>query len=124
MHASVHLDSFEQELNKLESTAHFQKYGVHYMSISYVIGIIFSLYMLFKIRKAFCRNDPGASHVRMYNQCNNKKIQKKPVVQCVVIQKSLNTSDSSSEPDEVEIKSTPTPIKSNIIMTIRKIHDF
>lgn len=124
VHASLHLDSFEQELNKLENPSHFQKYGVHYMSISYIIGIIFLLYMLFKIRRIFCRNDPGSCCIQIYNQCNNKKVQKKPGVQCVVIKKNSDTSDSSSEPEEVGAKSPPLPVQRNIIVTSPKIHDY
>lgn len=117
LHASIHLDSFENEINKLESPTHFQRYSLHYMSVSYILSIIFFLYLLIKNRSKLCKSNPAQCCIQIFNQCNNQKIEKKPV-QNIVLQKPKND-DSCSEIDEPELISSPSPLKRNILFVTK-----
>ncbi|XP_026729357.1 uncharacterized protein LOC113495001 [Trichoplusia ni] len=110
LQASTHLDSFEQELNKIENPNHFQKYGVHYMSLSYMFFIIFCLYLLYKARKFICPKPPCC--VQIFNQCNNTK-----KVSRGYPQQSIELSEFEEPADPDLSLSRPTTLKRNILVT-------
>ncbi|KAI5632121.1 baculovirus F protein domain-containing protein [Phthorimaea operculella] len=116
VHASVNLDSFEKELDKLENPSHFQKYGIHYMSLSYVFTVIFFVYLLYRSRNMFCKNNTSGCCIQIFNQChNNKTTREKSVMPMVVVQdKNVDISESSS--DENDTRITPSPVKRNIFI--------
>lgn len=99
VHASVYLDSFEKELNEIESPTHFHKYGVHYLSGGYIFIVFMLLFIVVKNRKSLCKYKESSSGccIKIYNQCNNKK----------KIESRLHTRTSvyarDSDTDEVDI---------------------
>ncbi|XP_052751157.1 uncharacterized protein LOC128200763 [Galleria mellonella] len=114
LHASVHLDSFEKELDKLENPTHFQKYSVQYISVSYVVSVIFLLYLLYKSRKFMCKRDSSRYCVQIFNNCSNKQSGSKQPIQVVSTIDKSNKITDSSDTEELEIQN-PTPVKRNII---------
>lgn len=106
LHASIHLDTLEKELNHLESPSHFQKYAVHYMSISYSLTVLFFLYLIFRFRRWFCSSKHN-SHccIQIFNQCNkDRKNDHNNVTQTVQI---------NSEKDY----SYPRPFRRNLMLS-------
>lgn len=115
LHASVHLDYLEKELENMESPSHFQQYSMHYISITYVFGILLLLYMLYKCRRQWRCNNPSGCLIQIYNQCHNRKVSKNPTTQTAVVM-SHNHESSSSETEEPQTR-TPVPMKRNVILT-------
>lgn len=119
VHASTHLNLFEQELNKLENPSHFEQYSTHYISLTYITSILVLIYILYRGRNWFSTNqsaDKTGCCVQIFNQCNNKKTELPPTTMIVAAEAIEET--SSSEDDH----SIPSPIKRNILVT-QKIHN-
>ncbi|KAL0859476.1 hypothetical protein ABMA27_010640 [Loxostege sticticalis] len=110
LQASIHLDSLEKDLNKFENPTHFDRYGIHYISFSYFLSVIFLIYIIYKNRRLFYRNRKSSCCIQIFNQCHNKKT----IKHSQTIQEIEDRSTSSSE--EVEIKRTPTPVRRNLIL--------
>lgn len=117
VHASMHLTQLENELNKLESPTHLQKYSMHYMSLSYIMSIIFLLYLLFRSRKLLCQSKSPSCCIQIYNQCNNKKSK---ATSPLSISMQSCTSTDAADCAEVE---HPTPQKRNVIISRSQPHD-
>ncbi|CAG9782431.1 unnamed protein product [Diatraea saccharalis] len=117
LHASKHLNSFEKELNKLENPSHFETYGMHYLSLSYITSILVILYLLYKYRNVFCKK-PASCCIQIYNQCNNTKNIRNANPKMVICQTEDEPQDYNSE---IETNDLPTPLKRNIM--ISKSHD-
>lgn len=113
LQASLHLDSFEKELDSLESPNHFQKYGIHYMSLSYVLFIVFFVYLLYRIRRYFCPKSKDHYCIQIFNQCNTKKVTetRQPSVELSVM------NENSVADDTYSSMSRPTPIKRNLLVS-------
>lgn len=109
LQASVHLNEFEKELNKIEQPSHLQKFSTHYMSLTYVISSIVLIYFLYKSRKLLCKTKPQLC-IQVFNQCNTKRKQTVQSVQSV----SCST-ESSDEDVQGSCKSLPTPLRRNVI---------
>lgn len=121
VHASIQLDSFEKELEKLENPSHFETYGIHYMSFSYIVTVVLFIYLLYKSRNWVCKKNPSNCCIQIFNQCNNKKVKDRSSMEMVVVKDPKeDLSDSSSE-EAGDVRVAPSPIKRNIIIT--KTHD-
>lgn len=116
VHASIKLGSFEKDLEKLENPSHFETYGVHYMSLSYIVTIVLFLYLLYKARRLLGKSNPSGCCVQIFNQCHNKKVNDRPSMQMVVVRDAKEETSESSSSEEI-ITSTPSPVKRNILFT-------
>ncbi|XP_028164770.1 uncharacterized protein LOC135081622 [Ostrinia nubilalis] len=115
LHASLHLDSLEQDLNKLDNPSHLERYGIHYISVSYFISGIFLIYIIYRNRRLFCKSNRNQRCcIQIFNQCNNKK--------SVKTTQSIRDVEDSSGSDEHEPRSTPSPMRRNIIIAQPALH--
>lgn len=115
LHASIHLDSLEEQLSKLETPSHFERFGMHYMSLSYISSILLILYLIYRYRKIFCTgaSAPATCCIKIFNQCNNRRTTHTPNRQIVIAQDVRV--DSSSEEGDHPV--SPSPARRNIFMT-------
>lgn len=121
LHASIHLNFLEEELSKLENPSHFDKYGTHYMSLSFITSILILIYILYKSRKALCKPDSSCC-IQIFNQCHNSKTKSNPISHMVIHEDSPRSLEENiSESAEGAAQITPTPTKRNIVFS--KFHD-
>ncbi|XP_060806600.1 uncharacterized protein LOC132903168 [Amyelois transitella] len=111
LQASLHLNEFEKELNKVQQPTHLEKYSTHYISLIYVITTIILLYLLYKSRKYICSQSSGCC-INIYNQCHNKKTKRSVKSIKDISPRPEYTSDSS---DKESVRSLPIPTKRNIL---------
>ncbi|KAH9628335.1 hypothetical protein HF086_005785 [Spodoptera exigua] len=122
LQASIHLNSFEEEISKIENPSHFQTYSTHYLSISLCISMLTLIYIMYKSRKYFCSTKSPCC-IQIFNQCHNTKNNSVSASQNMAFRN--NTVENSDESDSIEDlqrqRATPTPIKRNILFG--KTHD-
>lgn len=112
LHASTQLKDFEKDLNKLEEPSHLQKYSTHYLSVTYVLTILFLLYILYKLRKYICHSDSKYC-IKIYNQCNTKKINRTETQDYRM--SNIEIEDHFDDLKSHSARSLPTPLRRNII---------
>lgn len=115
IHASVHLDQLENEIDKIDSASHLQKYGVHYMSLSYLVSLLVLLYLLYKSRKLFVSQSCN-KFLRLFN----RKKTDNDLPLSSIQPKDVTSAASSDAEDDVRVQDQhqhPTPQKRNIIIT-------
>lgn len=120
LHASIHLQSMEDELNKIENPSHLDTYGVHYMSLSFISSAAFLLYLLYRCRKKICCTQSPCC-IKIYNQCHNSTKASQPnSITLYHTDKNLRN-DESEESDEPTVIA-PTPTKRNLVFS--KLHSY
>lgn len=114
--ASHKLDNLENQINLAQNQSHIMKYGHYYSALTYVIIVTISCFILYKIYKKCIQNNGKPSCcIQIYNQCNNKKLNKNETK----VRTSIELTDISdeSECDKKSIKSLPEiEINKNKIM--------
>ncbi|XP_060801282.1 uncharacterized protein LOC132901950 [Amyelois transitella] len=115
LHASIHLSSFEDEINKLENPSHFETYGTHYLSLSLFSSTLILIYLLYKCRKRFSTSMESPCCIQIFNQCHSKNNSTPQTTQTTFHRYSLKSSDRDvTENIEEEVRMTPSPTKRNI----------
>lgn len=113
LHASIHLNDFEQEMEKLDYPSHLHQYSIHYLSLTYVLTVVVFIYLLYRSKKLICPKSPSAYCVQIYNQCNNRK--NKHVVKEISNIQKFDIKESSSSEEEYKHKSLPPSLKRNVL---------
>nr|XP_049705298.1 uncharacterized protein LOC126056435 [Helicoverpa armigera] len=120
LQASIHLNSFEEEINKIENPSHFQMYSTHYLSFSLCISMLTLFYILYKSRKLLCRTNAPCC-IQIFNQCHNTKNNSVPTSQTVFHGDTIAPVNKDESESIEDLRVTPTPIKRNILFG--KTHD-
>ncbi|XP_026325845.1 uncharacterized protein LOC113234653 [Hyposmocoma kahamanoa] len=116
LQASIHLDDFENELNKLDlEPSHLEKYSTHYLSLTYIVSILISLFMLYKARKFVCNKGTSDYCIQIFNQCHNKNSKEYRNKKTTISIKDTSPEISEDEINTNSSKSLPTPSRRNFV---------
>lgn len=116
LQASIHLDDFENELNKLNlEPTHLEKYSAHYISLTYIVSILISLFILYRARKFICNKGTSEYCIQIFNQCHNRNSKEYLSRKKTVSVKSSRPENSDDETVVASTTSLPTPTKRNFV---------